>query len=43
MVTYGILILAIIISLMLGCGRGLFLSALLAATDNDEESEGDTE
>ena len=46
MVSYGVLILAIIISLMLGCGIGLLISALLvllAATDGDEGSEDDIE
>ena len=43
MVSNGVLIVAIIISLMFGCGIGLFISALLASTDGDEESEVDTE
>lgn len=41
MVSYGILIVAIIVSLLLGGSVGLFVSALLVATDDDEESEGD--
>ena len=37
MVTYGVLILAIIISLMFGASMGLFISALMASTGDDEE------